>query len=106
MLQVQTRASKTTDSSNEILCLHVNTTSQIQIIRIVNIPNLEFERVVFPGQRLSFLAVSEALLEVYISQQNKIILMEKIPCTTISVNEETSVLASLKLQMERQLMAD
>jgi len=106
MLQVQTRASKTTDSSNEILCLHVNTTSQIQIIRIVNIPDLEFERVVFPGQRLSFLAVSEALLEVYISHQNKIILIEKIPCTTISVNEETSVLASLKLQMERQLMAD
>ena len=106
MLQLQTRADKTTDGSHQILCLHVNTSSQIQIIRIVNIPDLDFERVVFPGQRLSFWAVSEAVLEIYISHQSKILLMEKIPCTTIIVNQETSVLASLKLQMERQLMAD
>ncbi len=34
-------------------------------MRIVNIPNWYFERVVFPGEQLVFEALPEAVLEIY-----------------------------------------
>lgn len=52
----------------QILCLYINTTREIQIIRITDIPNLHWERIVFPGQRLMFEAVPEAKLEIQTSE--------------------------------------
>ncbi len=37
-----------------ILCSYKNQTPTVQIIRITNIPNWYFERVVFPGELLLF----------------------------------------------------
>ncbi len=48
-----------------ILCGYHNPTPQVQIIRITNIPNWYFERVVFPGEQLVFEALPEAVLEIY-----------------------------------------
>ncbi|WP_408643898.1 DUF1830 domain-containing protein [cyanobacterium endosymbiont of Epithemia turgida] len=45
-----------------ILCCYVNATSQIQVVRIANVPNWYFERVVFPGQQLMSKSVAQALL--------------------------------------------
>lgn len=42
-----------------------NATHQIQVVRIGNIPNWYFERVMFPGQRLMFEAAAEAVLEIH-----------------------------------------
>lgn len=52
-------------SNHQILCGCANTSKHLQIIRIANIPDWYFERVVFPGQRLLFEAPREAELEVY-----------------------------------------
>ena len=52
-------------NGDAILCCYVNATSKIQVARVTNIPNWYFERVVFPGQRLLFEAVPEALLEIH-----------------------------------------
>ena len=67
----------------KILCLHINITQKIQIIRIKNIPNLHLERVVFPGQRLMFEAVPEANLEIQISETVTIL----VSCQQLRVTE-------------------
>ncbi|MBW4421710.1 MAG: DUF1830 domain-containing protein [Myxacorys californica WJT36-NPBG1] len=72
-------------TSNSVLCCYVNGTSQIQIARITNVQNWYFERVVFPGQRLIFEAVPEAILEIHTGTMASAILSDTIPCTDLSL---------------------
>ncbi len=74
------------DKRNRILCCYVNATSQIQIVRITNISNWYFERVVFPGQRLVFEALSEALLEIHTGMMASAILSDTIPCDRLYIS--------------------
>lgn len=78
------------NENDAILCCYVNATSQIQIARITNIGNWYFERVVFPGQRLVFEALPEALLEIHSGMMASAILSDTIPCQQLSVSEEKS----------------
>ncbi len=71
--------------NDSILCCYVNATSAIQIARITNIPNWYFERVVFPGQRLVFEAISQAMLEIHTGMMASAILSDTIPCTRLSL---------------------
>lgn len=66
-------------SSPQIICTYTNTTTQLQVIQIVNIPGWFFEQVVPPKQRLNFRAPSNAELEVYTSQDGHGFLMKTIP---------------------------
>lgn len=75
------------DSRERLLCCYVNATSHIQIARVTNIPNWYFERVVFPGQRLVFEAVAEALLEIHTGMMASAILSDTIPCDRLCVDE-------------------
>lgn len=75
------------DIQEAALCCYVNATSKIQIARITNIPNWYFERVVFPGQRLVFEALPQALLEIH-SGMMSAILADTIPCDRLHVEEE------------------
>jgi len=69
-----------------ILCCYVNATSQIQVIRIVDLPRQYFERAVFPGQRLLFEALPEAELEVHAGMTVGSILADKISCACLQVS--------------------
>lgn len=71
-----------------VLCCYVNATNQIQVARITNIANWYFERVVFPGQRLVFEAVPDALLEIHSGMMASAILSDTIPCQRLCINEE------------------
>lgn len=71
-----------------ILCCYVNATSKIQIARITNIPNWYFERVVFPGQRLIFEAMPDALLEIHSGMMASAILSDTLPCDRLCIQEE------------------
>lgn len=73
--------------TNSVLCCYVNATSQIQVARITNISNWYFERVVFPGQRLVFEALPEALLEIHSGKMASAILSDSIPCERLRVDE-------------------
>jgi Domain of unknown function (DUF1830) len=75
------------DQSDCILCCYVNATSKIQIARITNIPNWYFERVVFPGQRLIFEAVPQALLEIHCGMMASAILSDTIPCERLHIQD-------------------
>ncbi len=78
------------NSSDPLLCCYVNATSQMQIARITNIPSWYFERVVFPGQRLVFEALPEALLEIHSGKMASSILSDTIPCESLKVQEEVA----------------
>lgn len=73
-----------------ILCYYANVTNKIQVVRIENIPNWYFEKVVFPGQRLMFEALPEAILEIHTGAVASAILSDKIPCYVLRVIEEVS----------------
>lgn len=75
------------DNQDQLLCCYVNATSHIQIARITNISNWYFERVVFPGQRLVFETLPEALLEIHTGMMASAILSDTIPCDRLRVNE-------------------
>ncbi|MEN9216213.1 MAG: DUF1830 domain-containing protein [Gloeomargarita sp. HHBFW_bins_162] len=66
-----------------LLCCYVNATSQIQVVRITDVPNWYFERVVFPGQRLIFTTPDYAHLEVYGGTMGD--LEDTIPCAELEI---------------------
>jgi hypothetical protein len=74
--------------TNFLLCCYVNASSHIQIARITNIPNWYFERVVFPGQRLVFEALSQAQLEIHTGMMASSILSDTIPCERLCITDE------------------
>ncbi|MEL6911903.1 MAG: DUF1830 domain-containing protein [Cyanobacteria bacterium J06629_2] len=76
------------NENDKILCCYVNATSQIQVARITNIANWYFERVVFPGQRLVFEALDEAVLEIHSGMMASAILSDTIPCAKLSLEKE------------------
>ncbi|MEG4023317.1 DUF1830 domain-containing protein [Microcoleus sp. S13C4] len=76
--------------NNQILCYYANVTNLVQVVRIGNIPNWYFERVMFPGQRLMFEAAAEAVLEIHTGAVATAILSDKIPCYVLRVIEEVS----------------
>lgn len=76
------------EHSEIILCCYPNATSGIQIIRIANISNWYFERVVFPGQRLLFEALPHAQLEIHTSEMVSAILSNTILCDHLRVNKK------------------
>ena len=69
-------------SDRKILCFYINTTSQVQVIRITDSPKFNFERVIFPGQREMFDAGIEGFLEVCTETNSSF-----IPCQQLSVIE-------------------
>ncbi|MEG3918727.1 DUF1830 domain-containing protein [Microcoleus sp. POL10_C6] len=89
--------------NNQILCYYANVTNLVQVLRIGNIPNWYFERVMFPGQRLMFEAAAEAVLEIHTGTVASAILSDKIPCYVLRVIEEVS--SEFELVMtEKQLV--
>ena len=69
-----------------ILCGYQNQTPTVQIVRITNIPDWYFERVVFPGEQLVFEALPEAVLEVYSSDEMGIFLGERLLCDWLRID--------------------
>ncbi|MEG4035419.1 DUF1830 domain-containing protein [Microcoleus sp. S36b_A4] len=87
--------------NKQILCYYANVSNQVQVVRIGNIPNWYFERVMFPGQRLMFEAAAEAVLEIHTGTVASAILSDKIPCYVLRVIEEVSSEFELGMTEER-----
>jgi hypothetical protein len=86
-----------------IVCCYLNATSRIQVARITNIPNWYFERVVFPGQRLVFEAVPEAMLEIHCGMMASAILADTIPCDRLQIQD--AVASTINSEHEQRLEA-
>jgi hypothetical protein len=79
-----------TNTSTLTLYSYANPTNALQVIRIINVPNGYFEKVIFPKQRLLFETQPEAELEVYASQQGQAVLEKKIRVVCLRVQQHTS----------------
>lgn len=88
-------------SNASIVCCYVNATSRIQIARITNVSNWYFERVVFPGQRLVFEAIPEALLEIHCGMMASAILADTIPCDRLQI--EDAIVSGFDAEHEQRL---
>jgi hypothetical protein len=75
------------ESTAAILCCYINVTNRIQILRLPQLTNGFYERVIFPGERLLFEAKPEAQLEIHSPKPANIILSQKIPCARLQVGE-------------------
>ena len=69
-----------------IFCSYVNTTNLVEVIRIANIPNWYFERVIFPGQRCFFEAPFNAKMEIHTGNTIGAILSDKILCNHLCID--------------------
>ncbi|MBF2018888.1 MAG: DUF1830 domain-containing protein [Hydrococcus sp. C42_A2020_068] len=72
----------------QLLCFYIDAISRIQIIRITNIPNCHWEKVVFPGQKLLFETVADAKLEIHTSKNDATVISDVIPCQQLRVIKE------------------
>ncbi len=88
------------DEPDTLLCCYVNATSKIQIARITNVPDWYFERVVFPGQRLLFEALSSAMLEIHTGMMASSILSDTLPCKRLVVADEDNLDATLAARLD------
>lgn len=88
------------NSDNPLVCCYVNATNNIQIARITNVPNWYFERVVFPGQRLVFEAVADAMLEIHSGMMASAILADTIPCDRLVI--EDVAVSTLDIEHEQR----
>ena len=75
-----------TQRSLQILCCYVNSTRGMQILRITNVSNYHFERVLFSGQCILFEAPKNAQLEIHTCDMCSAILSDKIPCDRLRLD--------------------
>ena len=73
--------------NHRIICDYINATNFIQIVRITNITNWYFERVVFPQQHLLFEALPDAQLEIHTSEIATAMKTDKIKCEFLQIHE-------------------
>ena len=85
------------DQMEPILCCYVNATSKIQVVRITNVQNWYFERVIFPGQRLMFETPPEGQLEIHTGMMASAILSDTIPCERLAVDPDENSPWTMKM---------
>jgi hypothetical protein len=80
----------TSESTDGILCYYVDTTRLIQVVQLANSPGKNFEKVMFPGQRLLFEAAAEAQLKIQtgLGLAGSHVLKDEIFCYSLRVIEE------------------
>jgi len=69
-----------------LLCYYANQTQHLQVIKITDRSDLNFERVIFPGQRLMFQAPPASQLQIYSRTEMATLIQESIPCQNLRVN--------------------
>lgn len=73
--------------TGNLTCVYTSRMSALQIVRISNIEEWYFERVIFPGQTIMFSAPAEAVLEIYSGSYATCLLADCIPCTQLQMRE-------------------
>jgi hypothetical protein len=73
----------------KILCYYTNSTDKIQVIRATNSDYFNFQKIVFPRQRILFETTSEGQLEIYTEELKKEKIARIIPCQNLQVELKT-----------------
>ncbi len=73
--------------SDPILCYYANTTTTLQRAFLSGVTRQDFERVIFPQQRILFEANSDACLEVHTCSAAGETTVHQIPCAQLQVHQ-------------------
>ena len=73
-----------------ILCAYQNRTNSTQIIKIENVVNFYWEKVVLPWQTILFNTVKQAELKVYSNNSFTTIVSDTIPCSKLQIDNSSS----------------
>ncbi|MEL6499812.1 MAG: DUF1830 domain-containing protein [Cyanobacteria bacterium J06623_1] len=90
-----TSNSTLTQQASKKLCYHVNSTNRIQLIRLWNGKKYQLEKIVFPQQRILFIATPEEILEVHTKQESEQVLAAIFVCHNLQVKQPNPQLAAL-----------
>lgn len=74
-----------TQNSSESIYSYKNRTHQLQIMRITNIPNWYYERIVFPNRYLLFHAPTGAKLEIHDGKPITAVIEDTIDCASLKL---------------------
>lgn len=91
MINVYNATGDPSNSMQLTLCHYKNVSNKLQILRIANVPNWYFEKVVFPGEALLFQAPPQGVLEVHTSAKVTTIVADTINCDRLRVQEQIYV---------------
>ena len=83
---------KINQSISKIHCAYINSTPQMQFVRVVDrqARKLELEKTIFPLQRTILETSPEGQLEVYINRQGKLVLDKSLLCRELKVGRSRS----------------
>ena len=70
----------TSNIEEQVRCSYQNLSSNWQIIKITNIPNYHWEKVVMPGQKVIFKSSIKANLKVFSTKNITAMLIDTISC--------------------------
>ena len=73
------------------ICAYQNRTRSLQIIKIENVANFYWEKVVFPCQTILFNTVKQAELTIYSNDNATAILTDTIPCVKLQVSHRLGI---------------
>ena len=79
--------SATAQVTSEILYCYTNSTHKMQLIRVVANGSCNYEKVVFPQERILLPTIPEGWLEVYIEQEGKQVLEKTLSFQNLPVNQ-------------------
>lgn len=77
--------------NHKITCYYFNASSELQILKLKNSPDLNYERVVFPQERLLFHAFPNSFLEIHRNTFTGTDLVDKVRCQALQVLNEENV---------------
>ena len=76
----------TSNIEDQVRCSYHNLSSNWQIIKITDMPNYYWEKVVFPGEKISFKGSIKANLKIFSAKNITAILIDTIPCQKLKTN--------------------
>lgn len=88
MIEILTSTSTVEQAANQLF-YYQNTTNQVQIIRLVQGTPQNFEKTIFPTERVLFYSTLDAILNVYNSTTAGLVLLQQVPCSQLQVIETT-----------------
>ena len=88
--------SATAQVTSEILYCHTNSTHKMQLIRILANDSCNYEKMVFPQQRILLSVIPEGWLEVYVERDGKQVLEKIVSCQDLPANQPQKELAAMK----------
>ncbi len=88
---ISSSGSLSSSPTDAILCYYTNATTHLQRACFAGVSRSQFERVIFPNQRIMFEASPDALLEVQTCGTAGTATIDHIPCAQLQVSQSEAI---------------